>query len=102
MQPGYPHSQQQPPAQSGYAQTDSGAQRAAAPASYGTATGQPGYGGPSPYSAQPVSQSGYGQQYSGAYGAGYSQPPVYPSAEATPTQATAAQQSGVAKSSPQS
>ncbi|XP_034683488.1 far upstream element-binding protein 2 [Vitis riparia] len=100
VQPGYPHSQQ-PPAQSGYAQTDSSTQRAA-PSSYGTAAGQPGYGGPSAYSAPTVTQAGYGQQppYSGSYGGGYSQPPMY-AADATPT-SQPAQQSGVAKTSPQS
>ncbi|KAK4599119.1 hypothetical protein RGQ29_009257 [Quercus rubra] len=109
VQPGYPHSQ--PPAAS-YAQPDSGSQRAP-PSNYGAAAGQPGYAAP-PYGAPPVSQPGYGQAplpYN-AYGAAYSQPPVYSADgsaggnargtyDAAPASQTA-QQSGVAKTSPQS
>ncbi|XP_054818423.1 glutenin, high molecular weight subunit DX5 isoform X1 [Prosopis cineraria] len=95
LQPGYPPAQ--PP--SGYAQSESGQQRAPPP--YGSAV-QPGYG-PPPYGAPPGGQPGYGQAppsyNSGSYGSGYTQPPVY-SADATPAQA--AQQSGVTKASPQS
>ncbi|KAM7510859.1 hypothetical protein LguiB_009734 [Lonicera macranthoides] len=100
-QPGYAHSQQ-PPAQSGYAQPDSGAQRAP-PSGYGTATA-PGYGpGPTGYGAQP----GYGApQYNSAYAGGYAQPPpVYSgdgSAAAAPASQAAVPPSGVAKTSPQS
>ncbi|XP_059640484.1 uncharacterized protein LOC132282735 [Cornus florida] len=97
VQPGYPHAQ--PPAQSGYAQQESGAQRAP-PSSYGTATAQPGYAPPA-YGAPPGSQPGYGH----SYGGGYSQPPVYSTdANASgnaPTSQTV-QPSGVAKASPQS
>uniref|UniRef100_A0A5B6ZHN7 K Homology domain-containing protein n=2 Tax=Davidia involucrata TaxID=16924 RepID=A0A5B6ZHN7_DAVIN len=83
VQPGYPHSQP-PPAQTGYYQPDSAAQRAP-PSSYGTAAAQPGYG-PPPYGA-PVTQPAYGQ------------PPVYSAADAAA--AAASQPSGVAKASPQ-
>ncbi|KAL0017589.1 hypothetical protein SO802_004658 [Lithocarpus litseifolius] len=109
VQPGYPHSQ--PPAAS-YAQPDSGSQRAP-PSNYGATAGQPGYAAP-PYGAPPVSQPGYGQAplpYN-AYGTAYSQPPVYSADgsaggntrgtyDAAPASQTA-QQSGVAKTSPQS
>ncbi|OMO66934.1 hypothetical protein CCACVL1_20927 [Corchorus capsularis] len=85
---------------SGYGQSESGSQRA-----------QPGYGAP-PYGAPPTSQSGYGAPYSTSYGGGYSQPPAYPADsnasgsargtyDAAPASQTA-QQSGVAKASPQS
>ncbi|XP_052210972.1 uncharacterized protein LOC127813897 [Diospyros lotus] len=108
VQPGFV---QPPPAQAGYAQADSGAQRAP-PSSYGTAAAQPVYGAP-PYGAAPVSQQGYGQQppaYNNSYGGGYSQPPSY-SADgnargaydaATTPQVAAAQPSAVAKASPPS
>ncbi|XP_059452976.1 uncharacterized protein LOC132183632 isoform X2 [Corylus avellana] len=98
VQPGYPHSQPPP---SSYAQPDSGPQRAP-PSNYGAAAGQPGYGPPS-YGAPPVSQPGYGQApppYS-TYGSAYSQPPVY-SADGSAAASQTAQQSGVAKTSPQS
>ncbi|KAL3500687.1 hypothetical protein ACH5RR_039780 [Cinchona calisaya] len=107
-QPGYP------PAQSGYAQPDSGAQQ---PTGYGVPTSQPGYGAAG-YGTPPVSQSNYGQpqatSYSSAYSGGYSQsqPPAYPSdgssggnARGTYDSATASQASqpsGVSKASPQS
>ncbi|KAM4129260.1 hypothetical protein ACJW30_01G008600 [Castanea mollissima] len=108
VQPGYPHSQ--PPAAS-YAQPDSGSQRAP-PSNYGAAAGQPGYAAP-PYGAPPVNQPGYGQAplpYN-TYGAAYA-PPVYSADgnaggntrgtyDAAPVSQTA-QQSGVAKTSPQS
>ncbi|EXB66885.1 Far upstream element-binding protein 2 [Morus notabilis] len=108
QQPGYPHSQP-PPA--GYAQPDSGSQRG--PSSYGAATSQPGYGA-APYGAPPAGQPGYGQgpPYNSSYGSGYSQPPVYTadgnsggsgrSAYDGPPASQSSQQSGVAKTSPQS
>ncbi|KAL0311890.1 UNVERIFIED_CONTAM: hypothetical protein Sradi_5588300 [Sesamum radiatum] len=75
-QTGYTHSQP-PPAQPGYPQTDSSAQR---PPSSGYPTSHPGYG---VYGAPQATQTGYGQQqappYNSAYSGGYSQPPVYSS-----------------------
>ncbi|KAM6541784.1 hypothetical protein CsatB_006231 [Cannabis sativa] len=101
QQPGYPHSQ--PP--SGYAQPDSSSQRGP-PSSYGAAAAaasQPGGYGP-PYGAAP--QAGYGQvpPYNNAsYGSGYSQPPAYASdGSGAPAASQSSQQSGVAKTSPQS
>ncbi|PNS92810.1 hypothetical protein POPTR_018G055300v4 [Populus trichocarpa] len=109
-QPGYPHSQ---PLPSGYAQPDSGSQ-SAPPSSYGAAGAQPGYA--PPYGVPPAGQPGYGQgppPYSGtSYGSGYSQPAAYSADsnatnngrgtyESAPASQTA-QQSGVAKASPQS
>ncbi|XP_059658901.1 glutenin, high molecular weight subunit PW212-like [Cornus florida] len=102
-QPGYPHSQPAP-TQSGYAQTDSGAQRAPT-SGYGTATAQPGYGAP-PYGALPVAQPGYGQQqqpppYNSSYGGGYSQTPAYPTDGSSAPASQAVQSGSVAKTSPQ-
>ncbi|XP_059657083.1 uncharacterized protein LOC132303716 [Cornus florida] len=102
-QPGYPHSQPAP-TQTGYAQTDSGAQRAP-PSGYGTATAQPGYGAP-PYGAPPVAQPGYGQQqqpppYNSSYGGGYSQVPAYPTDGSAAPASQAVQSGSVAKTSPQ-
>ncbi|KAJ6295681.1 hypothetical protein OIU78_023665 [Salix suchowensis] len=109
-QPGYPHSQ---PVPSGYVQPDSGSQ-SAPPSSYGATGAQPGYA--PPYGAPPAGQPGYGQgppPYSSAsYGSGYSQPAAYSADgnatsnargtyESAPASQTA-QQSGVAKASPQS
>ncbi|KAJ6856734.1 far upstream element-binding protein 1-like [Populus alba x Populus x berolinensis] len=109
-QPGYPHSQ---PLPSGYAQPDSGSQ-SAPPSSYGATAAQPGYA--PPYGVPPAGQPGYGQgppPYSGtSYGSGYSQPAAYSADgnatnngrgtyESAPASQTA-QQSGVAKASPQS
>ncbi|KAM6559225.1 hypothetical protein CsatA_028464 [Cannabis sativa] len=101
QQPSYPHSQ--PP--SGYAQPDSSSQRGP-PSSYGAAAAaasQPGGYGP-PYGAAP--QAGYGQvpPYNNAsYGSGYSQPPAYASdGSGAPAASQSSQQSGVAKTSPQS
>uniref|UniRef100_A0A803NG34 K Homology domain-containing protein n=1 Tax=Cannabis sativa TaxID=3483 RepID=A0A803NG34_CANSA len=101
QQPGYPHSQ--PP--SGYAQPDSSSQRGP-PSSYGAAAAaasQPGGYGP-PYGA--AAQAGYGQvpPYNNAsYGSGYSQPPAYASdGSGAPAASQSSQQSGVAKTSPQS
>ncbi|KAH8482449.1 hypothetical protein H0E87_029768 [Populus deltoides] len=109
-QPGYPHSQ---PLPSGYAQPDSGSQ-SAPPSSYGATGAQPGYA--PPYGVPPAGQPGYGQgppPYSGtSYGSGYSQPAAYSADgnaanngrgtyESAPASQTA-QQSGVAKASPQS
>uniref|UniRef100_A0A6N2LQS6 K Homology domain-containing protein n=2 Tax=Salix viminalis TaxID=40686 RepID=A0A6N2LQS6_SALVM len=109
-QPGYPHSQ---PLPSGYVQPDSGSQ-SAPPSSYGATGAQPGYA--PPYGAPPAGQPGYGQgppPYSSAsYGSGYSQPAAYSADgnatsnargtyESAPASQTA-QQSGVAKASPQS
>ncbi|XP_034910670.1 uncharacterized protein [Populus alba] len=109
-QPGYPHSQ---PLPSGYAQPDSGSQTAP-PSSYGATGAQPGYA--PPYGVPPAGQPGYGQgppPYSGtSYGSGYSQPAAYSADgnatnngrgtyESAPASQTA-QQSGVAKASPQS
>ncbi|KDP34116.1 hypothetical protein JCGZ_07687 [Jatropha curcas] len=108
VQPGYPHSQPPP---SGYTQPDSGQQRA--PSGYGAAGAQAGYG--PTYGSAPASQSGYGQgmqPYNTSYGGGYSQPAVY-SADGNGSSNTRAtydaapasqpvQQSGVAKTSPQS
>ncbi|XP_057956857.1 uncharacterized protein LOC131150264 [Malania oleifera] len=103
-QPGYPHSQP-PPTQPGYSQPDSSAQRAP-PSNFGTAATQPGYG-PPPYGAPPASQPPYGQQlpYNSSYGgggAGYTQPPGYSGDGNAGPASQAAQQSGVAKASPQS
>ncbi|CAL5419675.1 unnamed protein product [Camellia sinensis] len=102
VQSGYPQSQPPPAAQAGgYAQPDSGAQRAP-PSGYGASAAQPGYGAP-PYGAPPVTQPGYGQQqlpYNSSYGGGYSQPPAY-SADGAPT-SQAVQPGGVAKASPKS
>ncbi|KAL0394157.1 UNVERIFIED_CONTAM: Far upstream element-binding protein 2 [Sesamum latifolium] len=104
-QTGYTHP---PPAQPGYPQTDSSAQR---PPSSGYPTSHPGYGVPS-YGAPQATQTGYGQQqappYNSAYSGGYSQPPVYSSDassggnargthDATPPQS--AQSTGAAKAS---
>ncbi|KAF5940544.1 hypothetical protein HYC85_021711 [Camellia sinensis] len=102
VQSGYPQSQPPPAAQAGgYAQPDSGAQRAP-PSGYGASAAQPGYGAP-PYGAPPVTQPGYGQQqlpYNSSYGGGYSQPPAY-AADGAPT-SQAVQPGGVAKASPKS
>ncbi|XP_050220132.1 uncharacterized protein LOC126670442 [Mercurialis annua] len=96
---GYPHSQTP---SSGYAQPDSGAQRAPS-SGYSTTGSQGGYG--APYGSTPAGQSGYGQgmpPYSASYGGAYSQPAaVYPS-DGNPPAAQPTQQSGVAKTSPQS
>ncbi|KAH1212347.1 Far upstream element-binding protein 2 [Glycine max] len=112
LQSGYPPSQ--PPPSGGYAQPESGSQKAP-PSGYGGAV-QPGYGPPS-YGGVPAGgQPGYGQappSYSNSsYGAGgYAQPPVYSSDgnaggttrgtyDGAPAQAV--QQASVAKTSPQS
>ncbi|KAL9363201.1 hypothetical protein Peur_045986 [Populus x canadensis] len=110
-QPGYPPSQPPP---SGYVQQpDSGSQRAA-PSSYGAAGAQPGYA--PTYGAPPAGQPGYGQgaqPYNASYGSGYPQPAAYSADgnaannargtyELAPASQTAAQQSGLAKASPQS
>ena len=109
-QPGYPQSQ---PLPSGYVQPDSGSQ-SAPPSSYGATGAHPGYA--PPYGAPPAGQPGYGQgppPYSStSYGSGYSQPAAYSADgnatsnargtyESAPASQTA-QQSGVAKASPQS
>ncbi|CAK7353040.1 unnamed protein product [Dovyalis caffra] len=108
-QPGYPHSQPPP---SAYAQPDSGSQRAPQ-SSYGATGAQPGYA--PPYGAPPAGQPGYGQvppPYNASYGSSYSQPAAY-SADGSATNnargtyetapvSQTAQQSGVAKASPQS
>ncbi|XP_062101433.1 uncharacterized protein LOC133807239 [Humulus lupulus] len=99
QQPGYPHSQ---PPTSGYAQPDSSSQRGP-PSSYGAAAAsQPGYG--PPYGAAP-SQPGYGQvpPYNASYGSGgYSQPPAYSAdGSGAPPASQSSQQTGVAKTSPQ-
>ncbi|KAL2963712.1 hypothetical protein AAZX31_17G216600 [Glycine max] len=80
LQSGYPPSQ--PPPSGGYAQPESGSQKAP-PSGYGGAV-QPGYGPPSYGGAPAGGQPGYGQappSYSNSsYGAaGYAQPPVYSS-----------------------
>ncbi|XP_027329301.1 far upstream element-binding protein 1-like [Abrus precatorius] len=110
LQSGYPPSQPPP---SGYAQQETGPQRAP-PSGFGGAA-QPGYGPPS-YGAPAGGQPGYGQappSYgNSSYGAGYPQPPVYSSdgnaGGGTPrgsydgAPAPTAQQGSVAKTSPQS
>ncbi|TKY74916.1 Far upstream element-binding protein 1 [Spatholobus suberectus] len=90
----------QPPP-SGYAQPESGAQRAP-PSGYGGAV-QPGYG-PQTYGAPQGGQPGYGQApppYSNSYGAGYTQTPAY-TGDGNASGNTQAPQSAVAKASPQS
>ncbi|KAK7351269.1 hypothetical protein VNO77_10585 [Canavalia gladiata] len=101
----------QPPP-SGYAQPESGPQRAP-PSGFGGAV-QPGYG-PQSYGAPQGGQPGYGQAPppygNSSYGAGYTQPPAY-GTDGTASgnsrgsydgaAAQAAQQGGVAKTSPQS
>ncbi|XP_010262211.1 PREDICTED: far upstream element-binding protein 1-like [Nelumbo nucifera] len=109
-QPGY---SQQPPTQSGYAQPDSSHHRTQQPPPSGFGSGgfQASYG-QQPYGAPTAAQPGYGQQpYSDSYSGGYSQPAyssdnaaggnVHGAQDAGPVP-QAAQQSGVAQTSPES